>query len=209
MSGFLYLIITLAVVFTFIIVNGKAKDNAKRGWDYNLYIIIQGVVSFAGILIILISCVIGHKSLYIIIPFGVIYMMLPVFVYRISKEADRERIRENAMLNRLQTIRNQKNKENDDEDKLFEADEKMFDNTEINENKSDDLDKQIADVKKIKETYLPGMRIRLLKMDDVQAPPPGTIGEVLGVDDTGSLLMRWSNGSGLNVVYGEDIVRKV
>ena len=30
-----------------------------------------------------------------------------------------------------------------------------------------------------------------------------------GVDDTGSLLMRWSNGSGLNVVYGEDIVRKV
>lgn len=157
MSGFLYLIITVAVVFTFIIVNGKAKDNAKRGWDYNLYIIIQGVVSFAGILIILISCVIGHKSLYIIIPFGVIYMMLPVFVYRISKEADRERIRENAMLNRLQTIRNQKNKENDDEDKLFEADEKMFDNTEINENKSDDLDKQIADVKKIKELFDAGI----------------------------------------------------
>ena len=34
-------------------------------------------------------------------------------------------------------------------------------------------------------------------------------GTVLGVDDTGSLLMRWDNGSGLNVVYGEDIVRKV
>ena len=84
-------------------------------------------------------------------------MMLPVFVYRISKEADRERIRENAMLNRLQTIRNQKNKENDDEDKLFEADEKMFDNTEINENKSDDLDKQIADVKKIKELFDAGI----------------------------------------------------
>ena len=37
----------------------------------------------------------------------------------------------------------------------------------------------------------------------------GTIGEVLGVDDTASLLMRWRNGSGLNVIYGEDIVRKV
>lgn len=61
------------------------------------------------------------------------------------------------MLNRLQTIRNQKNKENDDEDKLFEADEKMFDNTEINENKSDDLDKQIADVKKIKELFDAGI----------------------------------------------------
>lgn len=30
-----------------------------------------------------------------------------------------------------------------------------------------------------------------------------------GVDDTASLLVRWDNGSGLNVVYGEDIVRKV
>jgi hypothetical protein len=44
-------------------------------------------------------------------------------------------------------------------------------------------------------------------MDDRYAPPPGTKGTVLGVDDTGSLLMRWDNGSGLNVVYGEDMVR--
>ena len=43
-------------------------------------------------------------------------------------------------------------------------------------------------------------------MDDAQAPPAGTKGTVKGVDDTGSLLMRWDNGSGLNVVYGEDIV---
>lgn len=46
-------------------------------------------------------------------------------------------------------------------------------------------------------------------MDDVQAPPAGTKGTVKGVDDTGSLLMRWDNGSGLNVVYGEDVVKKV
>ena len=46
-------------------------------------------------------------------------------------------------------------------------------------------------------------------MDDVQAPPIGTVGEVLGVDDTGSLIMRWRNGSSLNVVFGEDVVRKV
>ena len=39
--------------------------------------------------------------------------------------------------------------------------------------------------------------------------PPARKGTVKGVDDTGSLLMRWDNGSGLNVVYGEDIVRKV
>lgn len=29
------------------------------------------------------------------------------------------------------------------------------------------------------------------------------------LDSNSSLLMRWDNGSGLNVVYGEDIVRKV
>lgn len=29
------------------------------------------------------------------------------------------------------------------------------------------------------------------------------------MDDTGSLLMRWDTGSGLNVVYGEDIVKKL
>ena len=46
-------------------------------------------------------------------------------------------------------------------------------------------------------------------MDDVQAPPVGTLGTVLGVDDTGSLLMRWDNGSGLNVVWQQDRVRKV
>ena len=48
-----------------------------------------------------------------------------------------------------------------------------------------------------------------MKMDDVQAPPIGTYGTVTGVDDTGSLLVRWDNGSGLNVIYGEDRVRKL
>jgi hypothetical protein len=32
---------------------------------------------------------------------------------------------------------------------------------------------------------------------------------VEGVDDTASLLVAWDNGSHLNVVYGEDVVRKV
>lgn len=57
-----------------------------------------------------------------------------------------------------------------------------------------------------KETFKPGMRVRLLKMDDNQAPPIGTEGIVLGVDDIGSLLMSWDTGSSLNVVMGEDVV---
>lgn len=61
----------------------------------------------------------------------------------------------------------------------------------------------------IRRDYPAGTRVELVRMDDAQAPPAGTLGTVLGVDDTGSLLMRWDNGSGLNVIYGEDIVRKV
>lgn len=64
-------------------------------------------------------------------------------------------------------------------------------------------------VERVRKQYPLGCRVELIRMDDVQAPPVGTNGTVIGVDDTGSLLMRWDNGSGLNVVYGEDIVRKV
>ena len=64
-------------------------------------------------------------------------------------------------------------------------------------------------VERLRREFPAGTRVELVRMDDVQAPPVGTIGEVLAVDDTGSLLMRWSNGSGLNVVYGEDLVRKL
>ncbi len=64
-------------------------------------------------------------------------------------------------------------------------------------------------VERVKELYPAGTRVELIRMDDPQAPPVGTCGTVTGVDDTGSLLMNWDNGSGLNVVYGEDIVKKV
>ena len=64
-------------------------------------------------------------------------------------------------------------------------------------------------VERIRRDYPAGTRVKLVRMDDAQAPLTGTLGTVLGVDDAGSLLMRWDNGSGLNVVYGEDIVRKV
>ena len=64
-------------------------------------------------------------------------------------------------------------------------------------------------VELIRRQYPAGTRVELIRMDDVQAPPAGTLGTVLGVDDTGSLLMQWDTGSGLNAVYGEDIVRKV
>ena len=60
----------------------------------------------------------------------------------------------------------------------------------------------------LRSRYPAGTRVALLQMDDVQAPPIGTKGTVTGVDDTGSLLVDWDNGSGLNVLYGIDLVRK-
>lgn len=57
--------------------------------------------------------------------------------------------------------------------------------------------------------YPVGSRVRLLKMDDIQAPPIGTLGTVKGVDDILSILVSWDSGSGLNVVYGEDQIELV
>ncbi len=64
-------------------------------------------------------------------------------------------------------------------------------------------------VERVRKEYPAGTRVELVRMDDLQAPPLGTQGTVKGVDDTGSLLMAWDNGSGLNVVYGEDLVKKL
>lgn len=63
-------------------------------------------------------------------------------------------------------------------------------------------------VESIRREYPADTRVELIRMDDPQAPPIGTWGTVRGVDDTGSLLVRWDNGSHLNVVCGEDLVRK-
>ena len=64
-------------------------------------------------------------------------------------------------------------------------------------------------VERVRKDYPAGTRVILEQMDDPQGPPVGTMGTVLGVDDTASLLMKWDNGSGLNVVYGEDRVTKM
>jgi len=56
-------------------------------------------------------------------------------------------------------------------------------------------------IEQLRRDFPAGTRVELVQMDDAQAPPIGTFGTVLGVDDTGLLLMHWDNGSGLNVVY--------
>lgn len=58
----------------------------------------------------------------------------------------------------------------------------------------------------LKKKYPVGSRIELLQMEDDQAPPIGTKGTVYGVDDIGSILVGWDNGSSLNVIDGVDQV---
>lgn len=66
-----------------------------------------------------------------------------------------------------------------------------------------------AVVQDLRKRFPAGTRVELLQMDDPQAPPIGTKGTVVGVDDIGSIAVDWDNGSGLNVVYGIDICRKI
>lgn len=61
------------------------------------------------------------------------------------------------------------------------------------------------EVEKIKEQYPIGTRIELIHMDDPYAPiEPGVQGVIEGVDDAGTLHMKWDNGRPLGIVPGED-----
>ena len=61
----------------------------------------------------------------------------------------------------------------------------------------------------LRDAYPKGSRVELVQMDDPQAPPIGTLGTVIGVDDIGSIMVDWDNGCGLSVAWGADICRCV
>lgn len=65
------------------------------------------------------------------------------------------------------------------------------------------------EVLRMRKQYPAGIRVAVVEMDDAHAPAIGTEGTVLGVDDTGSIMVAWDNGSRLNVIYGVDRVKKV
>ena len=64
-------------------------------------------------------------------------------------------------------------------------------------------------IEMLRKRYPAGTKIVLDAMDDCQAPPVGTIGEVIAVDDAGQLVMQWQNSSGLSLIPGVDKFRKV
>ena len=66
-----------------------------------------------------------------------------------------------------------------------------------------------ADVERLREIYPAGTEVVLVKMDDMHAPPVGTKGKVVLVDDIATVHVAWENGSSLGAVFGEDIIHKV
>lgn len=69
------------------------------------------------------------------------------------------------------------------------------------------MDKRI--IEGLRAGFPRGCRVELVRMDDTQAPPIGTTGTVIGVDDLGTVHVNWDNGSGLGVAYGEDDCRRI
>ncbi len=61
-----------------------------------------------------------------------------------------------------------------------------------------------AEIKSIKEKYISGTKIKLVKMYDLQALPTGIKGKVTNVDDTGKIQVRWENGSTIALNVGID-----
>ena len=64
-------------------------------------------------------------------------------------------------------------------------------------------------IERLRLQYPAGCRVQLDQMNDMQAPPIGTNGTVIGVDDIGSIMVKWDNGCGLSVVYGEDHCHRI
>ena len=59
-------------------------------------------------------------------------------------------------------------------------------------------------LKRLRELYKKGMRVELAYMDDKFAPPKGTRGTIVGIDDAGSIMTHWDNGSSLSLLEDAD-----
>ena len=66
------------------------------------------------------------------------------------------------------------------------------------------ISKTKEEIQSIKDKYVKGTKIELIKMYDLQAPLPKTTGIVEDVDDAGHILMKWNNGSDLSLIEGVD-----
>lgn len=64
-----------------------------------------------------------------------------------------------------------------------------------------------ARIEILKEQYPAGTRIMLKQMDDIQAPPFGTLGTVQGIDAMANILVQWDTGSTLSVTEIDEVIK--
>ena len=65
-------------------------------------------------------------------------------------------------------------------------------------------------VERLRKEYPAGTKVELLNMDDPHSKLfPGDIGEVICVDDIGTVHVRWKRGGTLGLVYGVDSYRRI
>lgn len=64
------------------------------------------------------------------------------------------------------------------------------------------------ELERLRREYPKGTRISLRSMEDMQAPPAGTKGTVMYVDDMGQIGVHWDNGSALSLIPGVDSFSK-
>ncbi len=61
----------------------------------------------------------------------------------------------------------------------------------------------------LRAQYPQGTLVELVEMNDLHAPPIGTLGVVQYVDDAGNIHVNWEDGCTLSVAWGADACRKI
>lgn len=62
----------------------------------------------------------------------------------------------------------------------------------------------------LRQNYPKGCRVELVSMDDPYTRlKPGDQGEVVSVDDIGTIHVHWDCGSSLGVAYGVDQIKRL
>ena len=60
-------------------------------------------------------------------------------------------------------------------------------------------------IQALRERYPSGTTVELISMEDAYAPPAGTRGKVIEVDDMGTVHVAWDTGSSLGLIPGVDV----
>ena len=69
---------------------------------------------------------------------------------------------------------------------------------------------EVEIVKVLRKKYKYGDKVQLVKTTDEDTElKPGDRGEVVFVDDMGTVHIKWNNGENLGMCYGEDIITSI